>query len=191
MEIHELLKHIANTFDSLGIRYLTTGSIASIFYGEPRFTNDIDVVADIREEHILALLKHFPESEFYLSEDAIRDAIKHKYQFNIIHPSSGLKVDIIIRKDDDFNDSRFERVKRFSSIEETAVNFSSPEDVIIMKMKYYKEGGSEKHIRDITGMMKISGEMIDKDYIGYWAKRLAILDIWETILTKLKVTTQL
>mgnify|MGYP001589980093 CR=1 FL=1 len=185
MDLHELLKHIANTFESLKIQYLITGSIASIFYGEPRFTNDIDVVADIREEHIPALLKHFPESEFYLSEDAIRDAIRHKYQFNIIHPSSGLKVDIIIRKDDDFNDSRFKRVKRFSPIEKTEANFSSPEDVIIMKMKYYKGGGSEKHIRDITSMMKISGEMIDRDYIEYWAKRLALLDIWKAILAKL------
>lgn len=92
------------------------------------------------------MLKHFPEGEFYLSGDAVRDAIKHKYQFNIIHPSSGLKVDIIIRKDDDFNVSRFKRVKRFSPIEETEANFAFPEDVIIMKMKYYKEGVSEKHL---------------------------------------------
>lgn len=78
MELHELLKHIANTFESIGIQYLITGSIASIFYGEPRFTNDIDVVADIREEHISALLKHFPEGEFYLSGDAIRDESRVK-----------------------------------------------------------------------------------------------------------------
>ena len=77
MELQELLKHLINAFESLGIKYFVTGSMASIFYGEPRFTNDIDVVADIREEHIPELLKSFPEGEFYLSEDAIRDAIRH------------------------------------------------------------------------------------------------------------------
>ncbi len=186
MELQELLKHLINAFESLGIKYFVTGSMASIFYGEPRFTNDIDVVADIRDEHIPGLLKIFPEDEFYLSEDAIRDAIRHNYQFNIIHPSSGLKIDIVISKEDDFDKSRFKRTKRITPIEETQANFSSPEDVVIMKMKYYKEGESEKHIRDILSILKISGDIIDRDYINLWAKKLNLLTIWNDILNKLE-----
>lgn len=118
MELHELLKYVTETLESLGIQYFVTDSIASIFYGEPRFTNDIDIVADIEEKHIPQLLKSFPEDQFYLSKDAISDAIKHRYQFNIIHPASGLKVDIIIRKrDDEFDNSRFKRSRRISPIE--------------------------------------------------------------------------
>ncbi len=94
MEPYDLLKYMITAFEKLKIRYFITGSIASMFYGEPRFTNDIDVVADIREEHISGLLRLFPEKEFYLSDDSIRDAIKNQYQFNIIHPSSGLKIDV-------------------------------------------------------------------------------------------------
>ena len=160
--------------------------MASIFYGEPRFTNDIDVVAVIRDEHIPGLMKFFPENEFYLSEDAIRDAIRHKYQFNIIHPSSGLKIDVVISKEDDFDKSRFERINRITSVEETQVNFSSPEDVVIMKMKYYKEGESEKHIRDILSILKVSGDLIDKDYINFWVRKLSLLDIWNAIVSKLE-----
>ena len=186
MELQKLLKHLINAFESLNIKYFVTGSMASIFYGEPRFTNDIDVVADIREEQIPGLLKFFSEDEFYLSEDAIRDAIRHNYQFNIIHPSSGLKIDIVISKKDDFDNSRFKRIKRITPIEETQANFSSPEDIVIMKMKYYKEGESEKHIRDILSILKISGNIIDRDYINLWARKLNLLNIWNAILNKLE-----
>ncbi len=186
MEQYELLKYLVNAFEKLGIRYFVTGSIASIFYGEPRFTNDIDIVADINENHILELLKLFPKEEFYISEEAILDAINHKYQFNIIHPSSGLKIDVIICKNDAFDNSRFKRIKRISPIEDTQANFSSPEDVIIMKMRYYKEGESEKHLRDISSMLKISGDIIDKNYIENWVDKLGLKDIWNAILERLE-----
>lgn len=186
MEQYDLLKHLVNVFESLGIRYLVTGSIASIFYGEPRFTNDIDIVAEIEEHHIPELLKLFPYDEFYISEDAVRDAIKYNHQFNIIHPASGLKIDVIISKKDAFDNSRFERIKRISPIEDIYANFASPEDVIIMKMRYYKEGESEKHLRDITSMLKISGEIIDQEYIEKWVEKFELKDIWKAILERLK-----
>ncbi len=65
-------------------------------------------------------------------------------------------------------------------------NFASPEDIIIMKMRYFKEGGSEKHLRDIAGIMKISGSEIDRAYIADWAKKLAVSKIWMQIEQKLK-----
>ncbi len=185
MELYDLLKYLINAFEKLGIQYFITGSMGSIFYGEPRFTNDIDVVVDIDKRYVPGLVSSFPEGEFYINEDAIHDAIKHKRQFNIIHPSSGLKIDVIVSKKDDFDNSRFARKHRISPIENTEANLSSPEDVIIMKMKFYKEGESEKHIRDITGMLKVSGEIIDRNYIENWANKLRLLDIWEAIINKL------
>ncbi len=185
-EIQGLLKYLISAFEKLGIKYFVTGSIASMFYGEPRFTNDIDVVADIRESHISGLLKFFPEDKFYISEDAVRDAIKNKYQFNIIHPVSGLKVDIMISKKNDFDNSRFRRINRISPMENTQANFASPEDVIIMKMIYYKEGESEKHLRDITSILKISGDLIKREYIEDWVAKLGLNNIWKAILKKLE-----
>lgn len=118
----------------------------------------------------------------------MRNAIRGKYQFNIIHPASGLKIDIVITKKDDFDKSRFKRLRRVTPVEETFANLASPEDVIIMKMKYYKKGESEKHLRDITSLLKISGDKIDMAYIEYWAKKLDLLDIWNAILQRLKKT---
>lgn len=181
MEQYELLKIIADCFDSLKIPYFVTGAVASIAYGEPRLTNDIDVVADMSEGHISGLKKRFSAPDFYISEGAVRDAIYRRDQFNIIHAASGLKVDVIMPKRTPFDKSRFKRIKRIQISEETEANFSSPEDVIIKKMDFYRNGGSEKHLRDITGILKISGETLDISYIREWVNRLGLDDIWKTL----------
>jgi len=185
MVLFEFLQKVVEVFEHLQIQYLVTGAIASVAYGEPRLTNDIDIVAAMREEHISGLLEAFPSHDFYVSEEAMTDAIQHQGQFNIIHPSSGLKVDVIIRKDSEFDRSRFSRIRRIQPAETYQANFSSPEDVIIKKMEFYKEGGSEKHLRDITGIIKISGETLDRDYIAYWAERLGVMEIWDAIQRRL------
>jgi len=181
----ELLQKIVEVLENIGISYLVTGSVAAMAYGEPRLTNDIDIVAGIDEGHIRKLLTAFPSEEFYVSEEAVREAIYHHGQFNIIHPSSGLKVDIIIRQDTPFDKSRFSRVRRIYPAEPYQANFAAPEDVIIKKMEYYKEGGSGKHLRDVTGILKISGDMVDRDYISEWAEGLGLTEIWEAILRRL------
>jgi hypothetical protein len=185
MEQHELLLWVVRCFEELKIPYLITGAIASIAYGEPRFTNDIDIVADLNLSQAAALRSFFPEDEFYMESDTVRKAIESQHQFNIIHPSSGLKVDVIISKKDDFDRSRFKRIKRLNVSEKESANFAAPEDVIIKKLEYFKKGGSERHLRDITSMLKISADMIDRAYISSWAKKLDLTKIWETVLKKL------
>ncbi len=185
MKVYDLLKKISTSFNSLNIPYFVTGSIASIAYGESRFTNDIDIVADIQKEHIPDIIKYFPEEEYYISEESMKNAIYHNFQFNIIHPTSGLKVDVVIKKKDDFDDMRFSRTNNFE-MDGVGVNFAAPEDVLIMKMKYYKSGGSEKHIRDIMSMVKISNELIDFSYIELWVYKLNLKEIWEELKNKME-----
>lgn len=186
MELYELLEQIVQTFERLQIPYLITGSVASMAYGEPRLTNDIDLVAGIQPKHINDVLAAFPPTLFYLSEEAIRAAIAHQTQFNIIHPSSGLKIDVIVRKDTPFDRSRFARGRMLRPAESYQAVFASAEDVIIKKMEYYQEGASGKHLRDITGMLKISGNEIDQVYIAEWADRLGLRPIWDMIQQRLK-----
>src|SRR3990172_10387792 len=183
---YELLGTTVLILERLQIPYLVTGSIASMAYGEPRLTNDIDIVAGVEEKHISALLEAFPPNEFYISEDMIREAIRRKGQFNIIHPASGLKIDVIIKVDNPFNTSRFTRSKKIYPSDTYQANFAAPEDVIIKKMEYYKEGGSEKHLRDITGILKISSDDIDRVYIDQWARRLGLTEIWDSIQKRLR-----
>ncbi|HLP48877.1 MAG TPA: hypothetical protein VK186_00125 [Candidatus Deferrimicrobium sp.] len=185
MEPFELLIIISNVFEELKIPYFITGSIASITYGEPRFTNDIDMVADIRDWDIPGLVRSFPSDEYYIDADSIDQAIRLKSQFNIIHLSSGLKIDVMVKKKTVFDHSRFSRIKRLR-LEEKEVNFASPEDVILKKMEYYKMGSSEKHLRDITGILKIYKGEIDFEYLKNWISRFDLFEIWEAIEERLE-----
>lgn len=185
MKVFDLLKKVSSCFNRLNIPYFVTGSVASIAYGETRFTNDIDFVTDIKPEHIQGLLECFPEEEYYISEESIKNAIRHRFQFNIIHPASGLKVDVVIRDRGEFDKSRFSRVCNFK-MDDVGVNFASPEDVILKKMEFYKAGGSEKHLRDITGVIEISRELIDFKYIEFWVSKLFLEEIWNAINLRLK-----
>jgi hypothetical protein len=181
MEPSELLRHLVECLEKLNIRYFITGAIACIAYGEPRLTNDIDVVTDISERDIPRLKGCFPEEDYYFDEDAAGMAIRRRHQFNIIHPTSGLKIDVMVSKKDEFDMGRFHRIRRIEALENTAANFASPEDVILKKMEFYEKGGSEKHLRDISGMIKISGEIMDFAFITHWAGKLGLSDIWEEI----------
>lgn len=185
MELFDLLHKIAGALEHLDIPYMVTGSVASMAYGEPRLTNDIDIVAAIEERHIAGLLSVFTADEYYISDEMIREAIRHHGQFNIIHPASGLKVDMIIKQDTLFDRSRFGRLRRIHPAESYQANFSAPEDVIIKKMEFYREGGSEKHLRDITGILKVSKKEVDLDYVSEWADRLGLTDIWDALRKRL------
>jgi hypothetical protein len=184
MEQSDLLRYTVAVLEELGARYFVTGSTASIFFGEPRFTNDLDIVVDLHDGDVARLCAEFPPPEFYLSEEAARRAVAQKGSFNILQPASGLKVDVIVPADSMFNRSRFSRLQRIKTAADLHVCFTSAEDVIIKKMEFFREGGAEKHLRDITGILKVSGEALDYEYIKGWAENLGLETIWRTILRK-------
>ena len=183
---HELMQIFADFFEEHQINYRVVGSIASMVYGEPRFTNDIDIVVDLPMSKVSDLFAAFTGPEYYFSEQAARDAILHKFQFNIIHPASGLKVDFFLPPDTDFARLEMGRGKRITSDGEYSVWFGSPEGVILNKLTYYQLGGSEKHLRDITGMLKLLRENLDYSYINAWAIKLGVNEEWQMILQRFK-----
>jgi hypothetical protein len=187
MEPSELLRFAVSALERLGLRYFVTGSTVTIFYGEPRFTNDVDIVVDLPPDAAEAFCDQFPESDFYVSLEGARRAIRQHSQFNIIHPASGLKVDVVIPPPSEFNRSRFSRARLVRTGEGPGVMFSAPEDAILMKMVFFKKGGSEKHLRDITGVLKLSSAEIDVGYISEWASRLGLSDVWEAVLARLRL----
>ena len=181
MEQDELLRHAARCFDEHGISYFVTGAVAAIAYGEPRLTNDIDIVADLDEDKIARLKGCYPADEFYFDEESARRAVRTRSQFNIIHPGSGLKIDIMITQGDEFDQSRFRRARRLKPLEDTEVAFASPEDVILKKLDFYRQGRSDKHLRDIAGILKISADIIDLTYIEAWARKLGLEEMWAAV----------
>lgn len=173
-------------FEAAGAEYLLVGSVASSVYGEPRLTLDIDVVADLTQERLARFLSFFPAPGFYISREAAVSAIRETRQFNILHPASGLKIDVIVRKQDDFDRSRFARKRPVLIFPDRPADIASPEDVIIKKMDYFRDGGSEKHLRDITGILKVSGPDLDLAYIERWAVLKGVSDVWKAVLSRSK-----
>jgi hypothetical protein len=177
---HELMQIVASFFETHQIPYRVVGPMASMAYGEPRFTNDVDIVAELKEEHIEPLCAAFPPPQYYVSANAAREAVARRSQFNIIHPASGLKADVIVPPDTEFSRSAASRVRRLTSEGEYSVWFGSPEDVLLNKLVYYQQSGgtSEKHLRDIAGMIRLMGGKLDRAYISAWASKLGVATEW-------------
>lgn len=186
MNARDLMEHFCGAMDRLHLDYFITGSMASIAFGEPRFTNDIDAVVDLPISLVSQFCGEFPAPEFYCPESSARDAVRDRFQFNIIHSSSGLKIDVILPGKSDFDRSRFARTRRFQASDGNVLRFASPEDVIIKKLGYFQEGGSEKHIRDIIGVLKIQGSRIDQEYIETWIGRLGLQESWTELQDRMK-----
>ena len=186
MEPEDLLRAVVDACGKLGIPYFVTGSTATIAYGEPRFTNDIDVVISLNSDQAAAFCEEFRSDEYYLSESAVLSAIKHRSQFNLIHPGSGLKVDFMVAPESPFNRSRMSRARALPILENQSVRFASPEDAILMKLKYFQEGQSDKHIRDIRSVLKIQGERIDYAYLDEWASQLSVTAEWKFVIQGIK-----
>jgi len=181
----ELLRKMATTLEKLGVPYAVVGSTASTAYGEARLTNDIDIVLDLQPGDVEAFCHEFPDPEFYLSRRAVESAVEGRFQFNIIHPASGLKVDCILAGNNTFDRNQLSRAVRVARKDGYTVQFASPEDVILKKMEYHRLGQSEKHTRDICGILKEQGDRIDRDYIRQWAKTMELTEIWEAILVRI------
>jgi hypothetical protein len=185
LEQIDLFRMTVQTLERLGIRYMVVGSFASSTYGEPRMTRDIDIVIDVHGDQIERLCDAFPPDEFYVSQDAARMAVLQHGQFNIVHPDSGNKIDFMIARTDPWGREQLDRRQAVLFPDTGTWYAARPEDVILSKMIYFQEGGSDKHLRDIAGMLKVSGSVIDRAYLARWVERFGLQEIWQSILRQL------
>ena len=165
------------------VRYIVTGSIAAIFYGEPRLTHDVDCVVDLTDANIKGLSTLFPTPDFYLpfaDEIALEVRKENKGHFNIIHADTGFKADMYPVGRDEFNAWAF-RHKRITEYQGEALPLAPPEYVIVRKLEYYREGGSEKHLRDIRSMLAVSGDQIDRKQLADWIQRQRLEAEWKKV----------
>jgi hypothetical protein len=179
----EFLDRALTALEQIGIRYADVGSFASSAWGEPRMTRDIDIVVELAAAQLETLCNAFPEQEFYVSRAAALDAVRHTGQFNVIHPASGNKIDFMVVGSGDWAQSQLAR-RRHIEIEPPISGYvAAPEDVILGKLLYYREGESERHIRDIRGILKVSGEVLDIQYIARHAVELGVAVEWKALST--------
>ena len=181
MSQSELLKHVVGTLDTLQIDYMLTGSVASSAQGQPRSTHDIDLVVNVPPDKVDLLVATYPPPDYYLSKDAVNDALRTGLMFNLLRIADGDKVGFWMLTDSAFDQSRFSR-KRKESIFGVLMNVSSPEDTILAKLRWAKlSGGSEKQFNDALGVYEVQGQALDKGYLDHWAHVVGVDDEWKKV----------
>ncbi len=173
------LASLAEIFEQLKISYYIGGSIASSTHGMRQAARDIDIVADIKPEHTSSLIALL-QTEYYSDEKAIYEAVQKHTCFSIIHLNTLFKVDVIIPMRDDFNKQEFKRA-HYCSVEKDNHTFclSSPEDIILFKLKQYKLNGesADDQWNDILGVLKVQASSLDLAYLEKWATTFNIKDL--------------
>jgi hypothetical protein len=187
MSQQELLTKVIKTLGAIGVDYMVTGSLASSLQGEPRSTHDIDMVVVVREPAIPKLLDAFASPDYYLDEESLRGAVRSKGMFNLIDVKGGDKVDFWLLTEEPFDQSRFAR-KYTENIMGMEMKVSSPEDSILMKLRWSKmSGGSQKQFIDALRIYEVQFKKLDHSYIDKWVKQLSIDSEWQRLIKEAQI----
>lgn len=180
-----------DVLESLDIEYAIGGSIASSVHGCVRFTQDADVTVVPFDQKIDAFCDALA-GDFYLSKEAIRQAHHRSGSFNVIHFNTAFKVDVFIGPPSLFQKQILLRSRKMRLDESFPKEFKlvSPEDIILLKLQWYKDGGavSERQWNDIQGVLESQRETIDIPYLKQWAQKLSLSDLLENALRQARNT---
>ncbi len=181
MSLDRILRLLVESLEELGIGYMLTGSLASSFHGDPRATQDIDLVIDGDRRALDALGARLRDSGFYADAEAIKHASKVRGVFNAIDPSSGWKVDFILLKDRPFSRSEFDgRVS--AEVAGLSLSLVRPDDMVVAKLEWAKLGESDRRFRDVLGILMVQGPTLDRARIERWIEELGLGPQWARVL---------
>lgn len=181
MQELNLYQLFTEKLNSHKIKYAVTGSVASIIYGEPRMTHDIDIVIDIGVDNIGNFIEAFSGEEFYcppkevLKIEMLRTSRGH---CNIIHNETGFKADIYFTGSEKFQKWAIKSAKHID-YNNSKISIAPPEYVIIKKLEFYKEGNIKKHIEDVKSILYNSEEMINFSLLEKYVNEFGLLNEWK------------
>jgi hypothetical protein len=183
----EVTLKVTGVFEDLGVPYLIGGSLASTLYGMVRTTQDSDIVAEMKIEHLKPFVTAL-QDEFYVDDEMIAKSIRRHTSFNIIHRESMFKVDVFIPHSRPFLQAQLARANKqtFTFATEISAKFASPEDTILSKLEWYRMGGevSERQWRDVLGVLKTRQGDLELSYLRKWADELRVRDLLERALSE-------
>jgi hypothetical protein len=179
-DIRAALDPVADAFEALGVAYRVGGSVATSALGIGRSTLDVDVVADLRIEHVAPLVERLA-ADYYIDEDAIDDAIRRRSSFNVIHLASMMKVDVFVLKPREFDRQAFARVEQRQISEGPRRLFptTTAEDMILHKLEWYRLGNeiARRQWDDVLGVLRVQLAVLDRAYLERWARELGLEDL--------------
>lgn len=178
------LEKLIKKLNEQNIPYMLSGSVSSSLHGQPRATNDADIIIAPEEEQLIAFVKSLGD-DYYVSYDAACDAFKNNSMFNVVDIQNSWKADFIIRKDRPFSREEFQR-RRKANIMGLDVWVVSPEDIILSKLEWVKNSESGQQYRDALGVATVQYDCLDRDYLYKWAKELQLEGFLEELLKQAK-----
>lgn len=174
----QLLRAIVDALNVASIPHMLVGSFASTFHGEPRTTQDLDLVIDPTPDQLDQLLARLPIDQYYVDPDVAHDALRRRSMFNVIDMSSGWKLDLMIRKARPFSIEELGRRERVTILG-VDVEAATAEDTIIAKLEWAKQGGSDRQLDDVAGILRVRGEGLDVGYVERWVGALGLDEQWQ------------
>ncbi len=176
----EVLRDVAGRLDKENIPYFLVGSLGSMYYGRPRFTKDVDLVVQLHPSAVQKFIQIFPIEDYYCPPiEILKDEVVRRGSFNLIHHQSGIKIDIVLYKDTEYHQSEFSRRVKVEILPQFEVYIAAPENIILKKLDYYREGGAEKHLTDIREIL--AGSKVDDEYLQLWIEKLSLKTEWGRI----------
>jgi hypothetical protein len=180
---------VRSAFQAAGIRYAVGGSWASAAFGEPRFTNDVDILADVTQQNLSLFLDHLPDS-FYADAVEALSAIRRGRPFNVIHAPTMLKFDLFPANAFTIGNEELDRaiLVENSGLSKAPAWFVTPEDILLAKLHWFKLGGevSEVQWRDIMGVVRSCAATLDREYLKRAALKLDLNSLLERSLSETK-----
>jgi hypothetical protein len=173
----EVLGLVSDRLTAASVPFMLTGSFALAYYATPRMTRDLDIVVALDERDVEPLVTAFA-SDFYVDADAARTAVLTERMFNLMHLESGVKVDFIVRKSNEYRQVEFARRKPVA-IASVRTWIVSCEDLILSKLVWALQSNSELQRRDIRQLLVGS---IDRDYVRKWAQQLGVTTLLDELL---------
>lgn len=193
-EALQVISRIVQVFDDLHVAYLIGGSVASSALGTFRLTNDVDFVADLKQEHIAAFVAAL-EIDFYADAQTIRKAIAARRSFNVIYLKTMFKADIFPLNSDDWSQEQMRRRKPEPLTPEPdgpQAYVCSAEDIILQKLRWFRKSNEvlTEQLKDIRGVLRVQRETLDYDYLNQWAGVLGVADLLAPLLAELDEKTE-
>lgn len=167
----------------LEIRYMITGAVAAVIYGEPRFTRDLDLILDLRPGDARRLVQAFAPDTFYVPPSEVVDAEAQRPlhgHFNVIHHETALKADCYMVGQDPLHEWAFSRRVRLD-VGGVPVWVAPVEYVILRKLQWHRDSGASRHIDDVRAMLRISGDSVDQATLADWITRLNLEREWRLV----------
>lgn len=181
----DLISLFVRPLNRMRIPYLVTGGVAAVIYGEPRLTRDIDLVLDLRAGDAPRLADAWSTRDFYvppvevMAAEAARPAHGH---FNIMHHETAFRADVYCLGREDELGAWALRHARQMRIGDNEVAVAPVEYVIVKKMQYFVTGGSDRHLRDIRAMLRLSGDQVDQAELERWLDQLNLRRVWNDVI---------